>query len=80
LVICPSISDDENACEQAESELFEVVDGIPESKHMEFFFSKYRLLKKIQLFSLKIHKKKLVERKKKDFFCFCNARSYSLAL
>ncbi len=36
------MSDEEKACEQAESELFEVVDGIPESKHMEFFFSKSR--------------------------------------
>ena len=33
------MSDDDKACDPAESELLEVVDGIPESKHMEFFFS-----------------------------------------
>ena len=33
------MSDDDKACDPTESELFEVVEGIPESKHMEFFFS-----------------------------------------
>ena len=78
------MSDEDNTCEQAESELSEVVDGIPESKHIEFFFSVEKQKEKNNTLDLSVRCicfcKKLVKKKKqflmsrKDSFCIGNVR------